>query len=200
MDASAVGCAAFITIEDMPVSHKNWDSLQIKQSSTWRELHCVSFCIKNLGTSSLRLLCKVVTDSQAVSLIVDSDSMKEHLHQLAVDIFHTAKENNIEIEVGWIPRALNEKADFLSKIVDFDDWTVKDCYFHAVNSYWGPRSVYYFTSYKNHKIPRFYLKFFNAGSLVVDSLAFNWAAETCWLVPPVSLVKKCHLSRVLLSV
>ena len=67
--------------------------------------------------------------------------MKEHLHQLAVDIFHKAKENNIEIEVEWIPRSLNEKADYLSKIVDFDDWIVKDCYFHAVNSYWGPCSV-----------------------------------------------------------
>ena len=115
--------------------------------------------------------------------------MKEHLHQLAVDIFHTAKENNIEIEVEWIPRLLNEKADYLSKIVDFDDWTVKDCYFHAVNPNWGPCSVDCFASYKNHKIPRFYSKFFNPGSLGVDSLAFNWAGETCWLVPPVSLVR-----------
>ena len=40
LDASAVGCAAFIAIE-MPVSQKNWDSL-IKQSSTWRELHIFS--------------------------------------------------------------------------------------------------------------------------------------------------------------
>ena len=33
-DASAVGCAAFIAIDDMPVSHTNWDSLQMKKSST----------------------------------------------------------------------------------------------------------------------------------------------------------------------
>ena len=33
-DASAVGCAAFIAIDDMPVSHKIWDSLHMKQSST----------------------------------------------------------------------------------------------------------------------------------------------------------------------
>ena len=64
--------------------------------------------------------------------------MKEHLHQLAVDIFHTAKENNIKIEAEWIPRSLNEKADYLSKIIDFDNWTVKDCYFHGVNYYWVP--------------------------------------------------------------
>ena len=43
-DASAVGCAAFISIDNMPVGHKNWDSSEMKQSSTWsRELHCVSF-------------------------------------------------------------------------------------------------------------------------------------------------------------
>ena len=47
-DASAVGCPAFIAI-DMPVSHKNWDSLQIKQSSTWRKLHCVSFALKRFA-------------------------------------------------------------------------------------------------------------------------------------------------------
>ena len=194
-DASAVGCAAFIAIDDMPVSHKNWDSLQMKQSSTWRELHGVSFALKSFAHVLSGCFIKWFTDSQAVSLIVNSGSMKEHLHQLAVDIFHTAKENNIEIEVEWIPCSSNEKADYLSKIVDFDDWIVKDCYFHGVNSYWGPCSVDCFTSYKNHKTSCFYSKFFNPGSLGVDSLAFSWAEETCWLVPPVSLVKSviCHV-------
>ena len=90
---------------------KNWDSLQIKQGSTWRELHCVSFALKSFAHLLLGCFVKWFTDSQAVSLIVDSGSMKEHLHQLVVDIFHTAKENNIEIEVEWIPRSLNKKAD-----------------------------------------------------------------------------------------
>ena len=48
-DASALGCAAFIAIDDKPVLHKNWDSLQMKQSSTWRELHCVSFSLKSFA-------------------------------------------------------------------------------------------------------------------------------------------------------
>ena len=99
LDASPVGCAAFIAI-DMPVSHKNWDSLQIKQSSTWRELHCVSFALKRFAHLLSGCFVKWFTDSQGVSLIVDSGSIKEHLHQLAVDIFHTAKENNIELEVA----------------------------------------------------------------------------------------------------
>ena len=79
------------------------------------------------------------TDNQAVPSIVHSGSMKEHLHILALDIFQTAKDNKIDIEVEWIPRTQNERADYLGKIVDYDDWTVKDCYFHAVTSaVWGP--------------------------------------------------------------
>ena len=63
--------------------------------------------------------------------------MKEHLHILALDIFQTAKDNNVDIEVEWIPRTQNERADYLSKIVDYDDWTVKDNYCHVVTSVWG---------------------------------------------------------------
>ena len=94
------------------------------------------------------------------------------------------------MEVEWIPRTQNDRADYLSKIVDYDDWTVKDRYFYAVTSVWGSCSVNCFASYKNHKVPRFYSKYFNPGSLGVDSLAFSWVGETCWLVPPVLLVKK----------
>ena len=79
------------------------------------------------------------------------------------------------------------------------DWTVKDCYFHAVISVWGPCSVDCFTNYKNRKVPRFYSKYFNPDSLGVDSLAFSWVGETCWLVPPVSLVKKVILHVCLCS-
>ena len=53
-DANAVGCAAFIAIDDIPVSHKNWDSLHMKQNSTWRELHCFS-SFKEFCTSSFRV-------------------------------------------------------------------------------------------------------------------------------------------------
>ena len=98
---------------------------------------------------------KWFTDNQAVPLIVESGSMKEHLPQLVVDIFYTARENNIEIAVQWIPRLLNERADYLSKIVDYDDWIVKDCYFRAVTSLWGPCSVDCFASSISRKFRRF---------------------------------------------
>ncbi|PFX26398.1 hypothetical protein AWC38_SpisGene8944 [Stylophora pistillata] len=173
-DASATGYAAFIAIDYTLVSHINWDSLQMNQRSTWRELHCVSFALKSFAHLLSGCDVKWFTDNQAVPSIVHSGSMKEHLHILALDIFHTAKDNKIDIEVEWIPRTQNGRADYLSKILDYEDWTVKDCYFHAVTSVWGPCSVDCFASYKNCKVPRFYSKYFNPDSLVVSSLAFSW--------------------------
>ena len=40
-DASNTGCAAFISIDSTPIFYKNWDAIEMKQSSTWRELLCV---------------------------------------------------------------------------------------------------------------------------------------------------------------
>ena len=126
----------------------------MKQSSTWRELHCVSFVFKRFCTSFVGSAVKWFTDNQAVPLIVESGSMKEHLPQLVVDIFHTARKN-IEIDVQWVLRLLNERADYLSKIVDYDDWIVKDCYFRAVTSLRGPCSVDCFASSISRKFRRF---------------------------------------------
>ena len=81
-DASAVGCAAYIAIDNMPVSHKNWDSLQMKQSSRCRELHYVSFALKSFADLLSGCPVKWFIDNQAVPLIVESGSMNQHLYKL----------------------------------------------------------------------------------------------------------------------
>ena len=82
-------------------------------------------------------LVKWYTDNQGVAAIVKSGSTKVHLHKLAMEIFLLSKEHDVSIDIEWIPRSENEVADYLSKIVDFDDWCVKDSYFRAVDSTWG---------------------------------------------------------------
>ena len=101
----------------------------MNQSSTWRELHCVSIALKSFAHLLSGCDVKWFTDNQTVPSIVHSGSMKEHLHILALNIFQTTKDNKIEIKVEWIPCTQNERADYLSKIVDYDDWTVKGDYF-----------------------------------------------------------------------
>ena len=54
--------------------------------------------------------------------------MKLHLHRLAVNIF-SVQRNTYYFEREWIPRKMNDQADCLSKVIDHEDWTVKDVYF-----------------------------------------------------------------------
>ena len=168
-DASAVGCAAFISMNGRPVSHKNWDAIEIKQSSTWRELMCVKHALQSFVHLLKGSLVKWYTDNQGVAAIVKSGSTKVHLHKLAMEIFLFSKEHDVSIDIEWIPRSENEVADYLSKIVDFDDWCVKDSYFRALDSTWGPFTVDCFANSVNAKVSRFYSLFFQPGCLGVDS-------------------------------
>ena len=153
-DASAVGCAAFISMNGRPVSHKNWDAIEIKQSSTWRELMCVKHALQSFVHLLKGGLVKWYTDNQGVAAIVKAGSTKVHLHKLAMEIFLLSKEYDVSIDIEWIPRSENEVADYLSKIVDFDDWCVRDSYFRAVDSVWGPFTVDCFANSVNAKVSR----------------------------------------------
>ena len=170
-------CAAFISIESTPIFYKNWDAIEMKQSSTWRELLCVRDALRSFIPILHSNKVKWLTDNQAVVSIVNSGSMKVHLHKLALDIFYTLKDSNIEMEIEWIPRTLNKRADYLSRIIDPDDWRVKDNYFQLLQARWGVCTVDCFASCQNFKIKRFYSKYFNPNSLGVDCFSFNWSGE-----------------------
>ena len=89
---------------------------------------CVKHTLQGF-THFLKGQCvKWYTDNKGVATIVKSESNKVHLQKLAMEIFSLSKEHDIVIDMEWIPQSDNEVADYLSKIVDFDDWGVKDSY------------------------------------------------------------------------
>ena len=61
--------------------------------------------------------------------IIRKGSMKSELQDIALDVFNICLDNNIVLEIEWIPRDKNIQADELSKIFDFDDWGVSDIIF-----------------------------------------------------------------------
>lgn len=77
-DIIANGCGAFIAIDDMPVSHI---LRLISREATFQ------FSLKSFARLFSRCAVAWFTDNQTVQLIVDSGSMKQDLHILAVDIF-----------------------------------------------------------------------------------------------------------------
>ena len=76
---------------------------------------------------------------------------------------------NISLEVEWIPRTENERADYICRILDADDWAVSDIIFNQCEQMWGPRIIDRFATYFNTKLPRFHSRLWNPGCKNIDA-------------------------------
>ena len=60
------------------------------------------------------------------------------LHEEALAIFAICVNHHIQLEPEWISREENEFADYLSKLVDYDDWMLNPSVFKELDSRQGP--------------------------------------------------------------
>ena len=56
-------------------------------------------------------------------------------------IFEICVHHGISIEAEWVPSSRNEQSDYLSSIVDFDDWSVDPHIFRFLDLKWEPHSI-----------------------------------------------------------
>ena len=116
--------------------------------------------------------------------------MKLDLHRLAIKIFQFCAEHSIRLEVQWIPRIENEKADWISRLGAFDDWQITHDHFLSLEELWGSHTVNCFTNYYTAKLLRFFSRFWNPGASGIDFFAQVLSSENCLVLPPVALVAR----------
>ena len=138
-------------------------------------------------------LVKWFTDRQSAAKINEVGSMKLDLHRLAIKIFQFCAEHSIRLEVQWIPRKENEKADYISRLIDFDDWHITPKLFLRLEELWGPHTVDCFANFDTAKLPRFFSHFWNPGASGIDFFVQNLESENCLVVHPVPLVERDKL-------
>ena len=122
-DDSDTGCRSTLSVGNQ-ICHMTWNTLEKTKSSTWRELTAIKFGILSFLSLISKKFLYWFSDNQAVVHIVTNGSKKKHLQYLAVGIFKLCLLNGISIIPHWIPRCQNELLDFISKIIDYDDWYV----------------------------------------------------------------------------
>ena len=49
--------------------------------------------------------------------------------------------NQIRLELEWIPREENKFADYLSRVFDYDDWMLNPAVFQELEVMWGPHTI-----------------------------------------------------------
>ena len=167
-DASDYACGSFIHSEGK-IFQQNWSPVERNNSSTWRELKAVDLALISFAPSLLGKQVAWFTDNTNVVSIVHSGSKVTELQDLALRIFHVCVSSGISLEMKWIPRDLNSFADHLSRIIDFDDYTINDDVFHILDVRWGPHTIDRFACSYNAKLSRFNSRFYQPGAEAVDA-------------------------------
>lgn len=187
-DASSVACGAFIVSCGELVAHKMWSEGEASMSSTWRELKAIQYALYSFVHFLKGQSVHWFTDNQGAVSIIKNGSPKQHLHEIALDLFSFCLLHCISIFPEWIPRDLNVTADKISKFIDWDDWCTTNDLFEYLNCKWGPFTVDRFASAENAKLQRFNSLFWNPGTEQVNAFSVSWENENNWLVPPVYLI------------
>ena len=178
-DASTTGGGAIIDFNNDFVCHKTWSENERGQSSTWRELSVTEFSLQSFASVLEGSHVKWFTDSQVAAKIVEVGSMKLGLHKMARRIFDICIRSGIHLDVQWIPRTSNQQAVYISRLIDTDDWQITEEFFLFLDDLWGRHSVDCFANYYNHKISRYFSRFWNPISSGVDFFFQSLQGENC---------------------
>ncbi|VDI13813.1 Hypothetical predicted protein [Mytilus galloprovincialis] len=187
-DASSIAAGACTVELESKIFHTMWKSTEMLESSTWRELKAIELALMSYQHAFAGKSLKWLTDNQNCVRIVQAGSMKEKLQDIAISIFSICLQKGISINIQWIPRGENSKADYISKIIDYEDWGVSEFFYTFINDLWGPYTVDRFASSRNTKLERFNSLFWNVNTEAVDCFTQNWSGENNWIVPPIYLV------------
>ena len=89
----------------------------------------------------------------------------------------------------------NKDADFISELIDYDDWIVKYSTFTFLTEKWGSMTVDHFTFYKNSKYSRFNSNHKGPSTEPVNVFSQDRSNEANWLVQLIYLIPKCLTSH-----
>jgi hypothetical protein len=145
-------------------------------------------------TPSLLHNCTVIArgDARNVYYILQKGgSAREHLETVCLEIFSLCLEHRLDLRPEWLPREENERADYLSKIRDEDNFGISPTAFDQVTTAFGPFSVDRFASPHNAKLPRFNAFFWCPGVEAVNAFSQNWGGNgVSFCFPPPDLVAR----------
>jgi hypothetical protein len=111
------------------------------------------------------------------TILSKGSSAKAHLQSVCLDLFAFCSEHRIELRPKWLPREENERADYLSKVRDVDDFGLSADTFALVSRRFGPFTVDKFASELNTKLPRFNAFYWCPGAAAANCFTQDWGGD-----------------------
>eukprot|EP00111_Clytia_hemisphaerica_P013786 TCONS_00040574-protein len=191
-DASGTGYGGYV-VEKLGniIAKGNFCKQEIQTSSTFRELLAVKYILMSFPKLLENEIIEWFTDNDNICKIISRGSTRQHLQNLAIEIFNLCLSHNVEIYPTWIPRDMNKTADLISKSMDTDNWSIDNETFNHIIKNYGQITIDRFSDNQNAKSTVFNSREYCPGTSAVNAFSCNWGNnEFNWLCPPISLVGK----------
>jgi len=172
------------------VVHRNLSYAEKAVDSNERELlaaiELLLGCLQFLKNSVFTLHF----DNMNAATVLEKGSSKFRLQNYAIFVANLCKMHNIVLKPVWIPRCLNNVADILSKMIDYDDFSVEDEFFQYVVQISGYVPNFdRFANDWNAKCRQFNSLAFCVGSCGINAFNYSWGGRAKnWLFPPPRLI------------
>jgi hypothetical protein len=177
-------------VKDLYVVHRNLTYEERAVDSNERELlaaiELILGCVKLLENSIFTLHF----DNMNAATVLEKGSGKFRLQNYALFVDKICRQYNISLRPVWIPRSLNNVADMLSKMFDYEDYSVQDYFYQYVLQITGfVPNFDRFANNWNAKCPQFNSLAYCVGSSGVNCFNYSWGGlAKNWLFPPPRLI------------
>jgi hypothetical protein len=179
--------------------HRNLNYAEKAMDSNERELlaaiELFTGCAEYLRNSFFTLHF----DNMNAASILEKGSSKFRLQNYATFTERICRNYNVKLKTVWIPRCLNNAADLLSKMVDYEDYTVQKWFFELATQISGfVPNFDRFANNWNTMCANFNSLTYCVGTKGVDAFAYSWGGNSKnWLFPPPRLIMQAvlHLEK-----
>ena len=137
------------------MAHGQWTQEEAKLSATFRELKAVRLVLESVADRLQGARVRWFTGNENVVRILEVGSRKFDLQEEVVKVFNLTLQYQVHLEPSWIRRKQNQYADYLSRIVDDDDWKLNPGVFMELECMFGPHSIDRFASFHDKQLERF---------------------------------------------
>ena len=191
-DAGDRGWGAVLYTTPEPLEARGYlTPAQRCRSSTWRELFAIHqslLCFREFFKYGMILRWNSDSACAMWNLYKGGSKVLE-LHTLCVLILQLCIQLGIEVLWTWIPRELNEWADWLAGMFDPDDWMLNGGVFQKLDRLWGRHTIDRFGSNLNALCAAFNSDRWCPGTGGIDAFTQrDWLRQNNWCNPPFYLI------------
>ena len=137
-DASDLGYGGHSVENGGQLAMGQWSEWEPRRSCTWRKLRAVRSVLVLFYAQLENERRRWFADDQNMVRIVMHGRRKPILQQEALATFGICIKSRIKLEPEWIPREKNQLSDYLTQLVDYDDWMLSPLIFRQLDLSWGP--------------------------------------------------------------